>query len=182
MQMAIAPPGQEGWLCEQENVAKHPLSAQTGWWFKLKQVIRTTTPALRATPPVQEGRWQLVLCHTAPMKFTAAALISLFLAMPLLAQISQQRPPEGARAKATVDGKILKVEITSSRVSVYVAVPNPDTGGSATWTIHTGVQGEAARNIPRSNLKPGVTIRVTGTVAGDHVLEAAWADISFPQD
>jgi hypothetical protein len=34
---AIAPPGQEGWLCHKENIAKQPLSAQTGWLFKLKQ-------------------------------------------------------------------------------------------------------------------------------------------------
>jgi hypothetical protein len=35
----IAPPGQEGWLCHEVNIAKHPLSAQTGWWFKLEQNI-----------------------------------------------------------------------------------------------------------------------------------------------
>jgi hypothetical protein len=32
---AIAPPGQEGWMCHKENNAKQPLSAQTGWLFKL---------------------------------------------------------------------------------------------------------------------------------------------------
>src|SRR5213075_1432464 len=26
-------PSQEGWLCHQENIAKPPQSAQTGWWF-----------------------------------------------------------------------------------------------------------------------------------------------------
>jgi hypothetical protein len=35
----IAPPGQEGWLCQKENIAKQPLSAQTGWWFNLEQDI-----------------------------------------------------------------------------------------------------------------------------------------------
>jgi hypothetical protein len=36
---AITPPGQEGWLCQKENIAKQPLSAQTGWLFKLEQNI-----------------------------------------------------------------------------------------------------------------------------------------------
>jgi hypothetical protein len=36
---AIAPPGQEGWLCQKENIAKQLLSAQTGWLFKLEQKI-----------------------------------------------------------------------------------------------------------------------------------------------
>jgi hypothetical protein len=53
---AITPPGQEGWLCHKENIAKQPLSAQTGWLFKIEQNNWTTTPALRATPPVQEGQ------------------------------------------------------------------------------------------------------------------------------
>ena len=35
----IAPPGQEGWLCHKENIAKQLLSAQTGWLFKLEQNI-----------------------------------------------------------------------------------------------------------------------------------------------
>src|SRR2546423_10959556 len=63
----IAPPGQEGWLCQKENTAKHRLSAQTGWLFKLEQSIRTTTPSapcwcfatffdVAATPPDQEGQ------------------------------------------------------------------------------------------------------------------------------
>jgi hypothetical protein len=34
---AIAPPGQEGRLCHKENIAKQPLSAQTGWLINLKQ-------------------------------------------------------------------------------------------------------------------------------------------------
>jgi hypothetical protein len=36
---AIAPPGQEGWLCHKENIAKQPLLAQTGWLFKLERNI-----------------------------------------------------------------------------------------------------------------------------------------------
>jgi hypothetical protein len=35
----IAPPGQEGRLCQKENIAKQPLSAQTGWLFKLEKSI-----------------------------------------------------------------------------------------------------------------------------------------------
>jgi len=30
---------QEGWLCQEENIAQQPLSAQTGWLFKLDQNI-----------------------------------------------------------------------------------------------------------------------------------------------
>jgi len=33
------PPGQEGWLCQLEKIAKQPLPAQTGWLFKLEQYI-----------------------------------------------------------------------------------------------------------------------------------------------
>jgi hypothetical protein len=36
---AITPPGQEGWLCQKDNIAKQQLLAQTGWLFKLEQTI-----------------------------------------------------------------------------------------------------------------------------------------------
>jgi hypothetical protein len=36
---AITYPGQEGWLCQKENIAKQLLSVQTGWLFKLEQDI-----------------------------------------------------------------------------------------------------------------------------------------------
>jgi len=36
MRRAIAPPVQEGWTRHQENIAKHPLSERTGWWFNFQ--------------------------------------------------------------------------------------------------------------------------------------------------
>ena len=34
----IAPPGQEGWLRDQENAALATETAQTGWWLKIERV------------------------------------------------------------------------------------------------------------------------------------------------
>ena len=35
--VAIAPPGQEGRLRQQEKVALATLTPQTGWWFKVRE-------------------------------------------------------------------------------------------------------------------------------------------------
>jgi hypothetical protein len=35
----ITPPGQEGWLCQKEDIAKQPLTAQTGWLTQIQKLL-----------------------------------------------------------------------------------------------------------------------------------------------
>ena len=51
-----SPPQRGGVDAHQENAAKPPLKAQTGWSF-WNNYSRLTTPALRATPPVPGGEY-----------------------------------------------------------------------------------------------------------------------------
>src|SRR4029079_8017918 len=43
----IAPPGQAGRPCQKENIAKQPLSAQTGWLFNLEKHLNNHPGASR---------------------------------------------------------------------------------------------------------------------------------------
>src|SRR6185436_3447115 len=47
--VAIAPPGQEGWLRHQEKSRAATLAAQTGWWFSEILFVTSPEPSLRAS-------------------------------------------------------------------------------------------------------------------------------------
>ena len=113
-------------------------------------------------------------------------IATLFLFVPsgaFLAQVSLQRPKEGVQVTAVVEGRVTKLEWTTPRVNIYIATPEPDTGKSTNWVIRAGAPGESnATNIRRTDMRVGATVRAKGVIAGDHVLDAAWADVSFPKD
>jgi hypothetical protein len=68
MKSQIAPPGQEGWLRDQENFAKQPSLAQTGWWGKLQNSQRQFMEIRPTTPPRtdMEAARKFLMC-SAPL-------------------------------------------------------------------------------------------------------------------
>ena len=62
----IAPPGQEGWPRQSEEIAKHPIASQTGWWSRFKNI------SVDLEPPPRPLHQQLAEVAIATFLLTAA--------------------------------------------------------------------------------------------------------------
>ena len=117
------------------------------------------------------------------MKAFMVLIAALTIASAVFAQVSPQAPLPASPLSISVAGKITKVEITSSRVNLYVDAMLSENDKPETWVIETGSLNElSTKGIKLSDLKVGRIVRAKGTPAsGRNTLEVRVSEISFPQ-
>ena len=107
----------------------------------------------------------------------------LTIAASVFAQVSPQEPTRTPALSIRIAGKITKVEITSSRVNLYVDAMLSENDKPETWAIETGSLNElSAKGISRNDLKIGRLVQARGTLGtGKNRIIAPVSEISFPQ-
>jgi hypothetical protein len=116
-------------------------------------------------------------------KSLIAVLTAVTITASVFAQVSPQAPTPTPALSISIAGKITKVEITSSRVYLYVDAMISDNDKPEAWAIETGNLNElSAAGIKRTDLKVGRVVLSKGTPgSGRNSLEAPVSEISFPQ-
>ena len=116
-------------------------------------------------------------------RFYIVALVAVMFGARAFSQVSPQAPETKKPPTKKIEGKITKLEFTSSHMFIFISVTDSDKDKPATWTIQTGSNSElTAKGITRSDLRVGRIVRAEGTpLPGENRLEVPVSGLSFPQ-